>query len=606
MDSQSRSSGIGRREFLRNASLVLLASRTSQSLAAPTDEHWSALYDQLFRERLETHPETATHLGLDVGSLAGLRSRLDDYSIEGRQHEVAGAQQSLQALRRLNRKLQATVDYRFVEEMLSSTIARGDFPYASVSGYSTPYAVSILTGPYAWVPDLLDREHPLDTPADAEAYLARLQAFAQTIDQSTGSFAAGVKAGAPLPDFLLRGTLAQLQFLRAPAATDSVFVQSVVRRSSQALVPPRVAQDAATLVQSAIYPALDRQMEALKTSPVATADLGGVWHLPRGDDYYANALQVETTTRLTAEEIHKIGLEEAARLNGDLEREFTKLEMTHGTVLERLDALANDPANYYDNSESGRAALLADVRRQIEATYERLPDFFRSQPHTRVEARRVPAYLEGGYPGGSYAAASLDGRRAAVMSMNLTNMRDRPRYGFPTLTFHESVPGHHLQIGLAQEQTQIPQIRRYAEISAYTEGWAVYAEGLGMEMKIPEPGPYAYIGYLQSMLFRAARLVIDTGLHRMRWSRDRAVEEMVRISGLSKARAGREIDRYCVFPGQACSYTLGCRTWLQLRRAAEQRAGKQFDIRHFHEILRHGPLPLHMLEQVATPERIHG
>lgn len=599
MHNHSEDRKLGRRELLGAGAIAGLAIGLGRNSSVYAMTDVPSLYDKMFREQLKADPERATRLGLDVGPLAELRAKLNDYSTANRHKVVNAARKHLTELSGLPQDWASTMDCRVIKEMLSNVIQRGQFAFGSVSGYTTPYAISTLTGPYQSIPDFLDRDQPLANDRDAEAYLSRLKALAVALDQNTAAYMDDLTAGAGLPAFLLQITLMQLRMLGSPSPNQSIFVRSVTRRSEGANWGPTFARRSEMVVRDFVYPAIHRQISALARTQDTATEEAGVWRLPDGEAYYELALMSETTTKLTPAEIHTIGRDEVARLSEELDQHLRSLEISQGTVIERLDSMTGNLANYYENTDKGRSALLSDIRTQIDETYKRIPQLFRSAPPNSIDVRRVPALLEASYPGGSYAPAPIDGSRPATFSMNLANMRDRPSYGYPTLTFHETVPGHHLQIGLAQELSMLPAIRRYAEFSAYVEGWAVYAEGLGMGMGIPNLGKFANVGYLQSMLFRAARLVVDTGLHAKRWSREQAAGELAAICGMTNARASREIDRYCVFPGQACSYMIGHRTWMSLREVTRRRDGTKFDLRDFHELLRNGPMPLHLLEEVA-------
>nr|MBA2770788.1 DUF885 domain-containing protein [Sphingomonas sp.] len=359
------------------------------------------------------------------------------------------------------------------------------------------------------------------------------------------------------------------------------------------------AAGAERIVASQVFPALDRQITLVTELRSRATHGAGVWRLPEGEAYYAGALKAATTTEMTAEEIHQLGLEQVADLEARLDPILRAHGLTKGTAGARLAQLNKDPSQLYPNTDEGRAALLAHLNRQIEAIYPRLPQAFATLPKAKVEVRRVPPLIQAGAPGGYYDSAPLDNSRAGIYYINLRDTFDRPKFGLATLTYHEAVPGHHLQVSLAQESEGIPLIRRLGGYSAYSEGWALYSEQLADEMGMYEGDPLGRAGMLQSFLFRATRLVVDTGIHAKRWSREQATDYFIGTTGIARGRSQGEIDRYTVWPGQATSYKVGHIVWERLRNEAQARLGPRFDLREFHQVLLQGSVPLTILEQLV-------
>lgn len=330
----------------------------------------------------------------------------------------------------------------------------------------------------------------------------------------------------------------------------------------------------------------------------ATSD-GGVWKLKKGDAYYKYALGYSTTTTLGAEEIHRLGLEQMAELSARADQILKSQGMTQGTVGERLRALASDPRFIYPNTEAGKKELLDYLNAGMVEIQGRLPQYFGRIPKAKVEIRRVPADIEASATGGYYQLPALDGSRPGAYYINLRDTAENPRWSLMTLTAHEASPGHHHQLALAQESTAIHPVRRLPLFSAYSEGWGLYAEQLADEMGVYQDDPFGRIGYLRSYMFRAARLVVDTGLHHKRWTREQGIDYMVDTLGDHRAAVTTEVERYCVWPGQATSYKIGQTQWLKLREAAKKKLGARFDIREFHDVaLAAGTIPLAVLEQL--------
>ncbi len=348
-----------------------------------------------------------------------------------------------------------------------------------------------------------------------------------------------------------------------------------------------------------MQPALDRQIALMKGLRATATHDAGVWRLPQGADYYAQSLAQATTTTLSPAEVHRLGLEKVAELSATLDVTLKAQGYATGTVGERLRALYQDPKFRYPNTDEGKEKLLADLNAKVGEITKRLPDYFGNLPKAPLLIKRVPKETEAGAPGGYYNGAALDGSRPGMYYINLRDTAETPSWTLPTLTFHEGIPGHHLQISLAQE-SNLPIIRRVIGFNAYQEGWALYAEQLADEMGMYDHDPMGRIGYLHDALFRAVRLVVDTGLHDLRWTREQTVTYYVDNLGDQEASAVTEVERYCVEAGQACSYMVGKLTWLRLRAKAQAALGAKFDIRQFHDAcLSNGAMPLAVLETVV-------
>ena len=585
----------------RSANAVAAAG----SAAGSADERLRTLLDAFLDEVLDEQPETATLWGLDSGPHATRRSRLDDYSAQGPVHWLASCKSRLERLRRIDRaqlSANAQVDRDVVSWWLQHVIAgTRRFPFGEiiVTGYS-PYVFSQLTGPYQNVPDFLDSQHPVSRVADAEAYLVRLAAFSAAIDTSTEALSADAACGVLAPGFTLDTAIGQVAKLRAGAAADNGLVTSLSERAARAGIPGAWGTRAAAIVAGQIYPALDRQRERATALRQRATDDAGVWKLPDGEAYYAAALAFQTTTERTPQEVHRLGLDQVSEISARLDKLLRDQGYSAGSVAARVDALSRRPDQLYPNDEAGREALLSSLRGQAEAMRARLPQAFRTLPAAPLEIVRVPPEIQDGAPLGYAQPAPLDGSRPGRYYINLRDTANWPKLALPTLTHHEAFPGHQWQGAIALAAKETPLLRRTViDFDAYGEGWALYAEQLADELGMYENDPLGRIGYLQSMLFRAVRLVVDTGMHALRWTRKRAIAYMIDVTALPENRVHGEIDRYCIWPGQACSYKVGHIEWLRAREAARARAGARFDLRSFHEILRRGCMPLAMLTRVA-------
>jgi uncharacterized protein (DUF885 family) len=605
---------VDRRSFLGSSGVATLAAAlpaAAHGAAQPNstaDKRLRALLDRIFYDRLAASPESATRLGLDTGERAALKSRLSDRSAAGAAADLARAKQELGELRAINPASlspAARLDYEVVLYQLTQSIGGGErFTYGDSMGRYAPYVLSQLTGAYRDVPDFLDSQHRIRDVADADAYLARLAALPTSIDADTDRQRADAARGVSAPDYLLDTTLKQLAALRDRKPAETVMVSSLSAKLKAANLPDAYVAQAERIVAEQVFPALDRQRALVTELRGRASHDAGVWRLPEGEAYYRAAAEAATTATLSGDEIHRLGLEQVAQISGRIDAILKAQGLTQGTVGARLVALNERPDQLFPNTDAGHDALLAALNQQIVKMNARLSEQFSTLPQAPVEVRRVPPSIQAGAPGGYYQNASLDGSRPAIYYINLRDTFDRPKFGLATLTHHEAVPGHHLQVMTALESEDIPLLRRRAGFSGYTEGWALYAEQLADEMGMYEGDPLGQVGYLQSLLFRATRLVVDSGMHQKRWSREKATDYLIATTGIARGRSQGEIDRYTAWPGQACSYKIGHTVWVRLRDAVRAKQGARFDPRAFHAVLRDGPLPLSVLERLVTERMI--
>ena len=586
--------------LMRTAAGEQAAARGQARAATPAGERLDALFDVFMDERLTRRPERLTSLGLDKGKYAWAKAKLTDESLASVREFKASEASQLKRLEAFDRKSVSgpdRADYDTVMFQLETQARLAPFDYGSGA---RPYVVSQLTGSYQSVPNFLDRQHRVKTREDADGYLERLRAFAHVLDEETERVRHDAGLKVVPPDFIIDRTLEQMQVLRAAAPADSILSTSLVTRAQKAGIAGNWGTDAQKLVAEAVYPALDRQRDALKELRARAGHAAGVGHLPRGRELYQVALREGTTTDMTAEEVHQLGLTQAMQLTARMDAILKAQGRTTGTVAERTQALATDPQYLYPDTDAGRQQILDYCNGLIKALQPHLPEYFRIRPKTPVEVRRVPAYTQAGAPGGYYQPPALDGSRPGAFYINLRDTHEWSRWKLPTLVYHESEPGHHFQLALVLEMPKLPLIRKSGGIfSANVEGWALYAETLVDEMGMYDSDPLGRFGMLQSMLFRAARCVVDTGIHVKGWSRERAIDYMVETTGENRSAMTSEIERYCVWPGQATSYKVGQTRWLALREDARRRLGTKFDMRDFHDAgLSAAPMPLSVLATV--------
>lgn len=599
-----------RRSFVQSISAAALATAIPAAARAPGaattgsgDAALRTLLDRIFSDRLTESPEGATALGLDTGKNAALKSQLSGRSAADEARDLARAKREMAAIRGIDPATlgeNARLDYDVVTYQLERSIAgRERFTYGAAGGRYAPYRLSQLTGAYQDVPDFLDNQHRVRDAVDADAYLARLEAFATVLDQESERQRADAGRGVFAPDYVLDTTLKQFASLRDKVPGEFGLVTGYKAKLEAAKLPPERGAQAEKIVADKLFPAIDRQRALVTELRARAVHDAGVWRLPDGEAYYTAAAEAATTTRLSGDEIHRIGLEQVAEISGRIDAILKAQGMRDGTVGARLVALNERPDQLFPNTDPGREALLEALRAQVRAMEKRLPEQFATLPKAPVEVRRVPPAIQAGAPGGYYQAATLDGSRPGIYYINLRDTFDRPKFGLATLSYHEAVPGHHLQVMLALESQDIPLIRRRGGFSGYSEGWALYTEQLADEMGMYDGDPLGQVGYLQSLLFRATRLVVDSGMHAKRWSREQATDYFIATTGIARGRSQGEIDRYTVWPGQACSYKIGHTVWVELRDEAKAKAGAGWDPRQFHDVLRKGAMPLDVLKRVV-------
>ena len=589
-----------RRAFLATsgATALALGFEPTSWAAAPRqgDAALKAALDAVFQDSILNRPENATSLGLDKGALAVLKTRLDQETAAERRRRLASDRKMLARVKAFD-PAQLSDQARLwreqaIYQLEQRIVAPARFDLDSVQ---RPYRIFQQGGSYFDTPDFLNSQHTIETAADAGAYLARLDAFATKLDQDTAEQRAQARRGFIAPGWSIDLTLLQMNKLRGQQAEGSSLVQSLVKRAAAKGIAGDWQTRAASIVNKRVYPALDRQIALMEALRKQTQPGDGAWRLKNGDEIYAAALQQATTTTMTPDEVHQLGLEQVADITARLDTILRQAGMSGGAVGERLAALNVRPEQLYPDSAAGRKALIDSLNAGVQDMYGRLPRAFSTVPKQPLEIRSVPVEIQDGASNGYYNRASLDGTRPAIYWINLKSVGDWPKYSLPSLTFHEGVPGHHLQGSIAQLSGEVPMLLRNNFISAYGEGWALYAEQLADEL-----GAYDGLeraGYLQSFLFRASRLVIDTGLHSKKWSREQATDYMVRTTGFAQPRSQREVERYCTQIGQACSYKIGHTAWVRNREKAQATLGPRFDLKWFHDVLKDGVMPLSLLEK---------
>ena len=579
------------------ATLPVTLTAHAQTPATGADKAAEAKLARIAEAMLVDSPESASGLGIDTGARAVLKSRLGDRSAAGQRAIANHLRAHVATLQGIDTKPLSTAtrtDIDVARTAFETAIEGFDLPYGDVAvgGWrNTPYVVIQNVGAYLDVPRFLDSDHSIATRADADAYLARLDGYATQLDGETQRVRAASARGVVAPDFLLDKTIRQLSQSTTgdPASWD--IVTSLTRRTKD--IPGDWTARATAIARDKVKPALERQLAAIRADRAKATSDAGMWARPDGDAWYAWGLRASTTTTMTSDEVHARGKEELAALQGQMDVILKTLGYTQGSVGARMTALGKDPRFTFPDNDAGRAQIMALVQNRLSDIRARMPRAFNTLAPGNVEVRRIPPVEEAGAPGAYGGAGSIDGKVPGKMWINLRTTDLWTRYSLPTLVYHEAIPGHVWQ---GEYSFRLPLIRSLLQFNAFSEGWALYSEQLGDELGAYEGDPVGRLGYLQSIAFRACRMVVDTGLHAKRWTRSQAIDWFASTNGSSVEEVSGEVDRYCSWPGQACGYKVGHSEINRLRDRAKTALGRRYDFKAFNDsVVQGGGVPMTVL-----------
>lgn len=590
-----------RRTILAGIGGLAIASVAGPVAARETaDARLDALLSAQFEQGLRDDPTRATSLGIDTGARAVLRAQFPDWSPAARAARTRQIDYDLAAVRAIKDNTLgdgARIAHDSAEFDLATRqkLARFTYHTGGFGHRPGPYGVTQLGGFYTSVSTFLDSQHPVENKPDADAYMARLQAIPALLDADTDIVKINAAMDVVAPRFILDQALQQLARLQGGDVAAKTLVASIAKRSG-AIGLSGYGERAAAVFEGPIRASLARQIDALTALLPRAGTMAGAARLPDGEAYYAATLAQHTTTSLSAAEIHRIGREQVADLTSRMDVLLKAQGYKDGSIRDRLNALSKAEGQLFANNDAGRAEMLAYLNGLLVTVRAKLPQVFSRLPKAPYEIRRVPPEIEIGAPGGSAQAGTPDGSRPGIFFINLRDTAEWPRYTLPTLAYHEGAPGHLFEGALKFEDAELPLYRQAASVTAYGEGWGLYAEQVADELGMYADDPLGKIGYLASYAFRASRLVVDTGIHAMGWSREQAIDYMVQNSSQSPTAARTEIDRYIVYPGQACSYKVGQIAISRVRDEVSRRPG--YDIKRFHDVvLGAGRIPLAVLER---------
>ncbi|MEG3089890.1 DUF885 domain-containing protein [Sphingomonas sp. PB1R3] len=590
---------LSRRQTLIGATALTAATALPTALSAATaPADAGATLDRIAWGLLPLMPERATTLGVDEGTQADLRRRLEDRSpagIAARQRFLTDSLKTLAQMPREGLDPSTATSIAVVESAFRTALDGMALPYgvATIGDWrNTPYGVIQNVGAWLDVPQMLDGDQPVRNAADAEAYLARLAAMSAQLDGETVRIRQAREQGLVPPSFLLDKTITGMTRTIAEAATpDGPLVGPLVRKTKA--IPGDWAGRAVPIVRTGIVPALERQLAELRAQRAVASDAAGLGTRPHGPEWYAWGLRAGTTTRRSPTELHRMGRARLAELQAQMDVILRKEGLTEGSVAERAIAYQRRPGIGFPDNDDGRRQIIAYMQARIDAIRPRLPDAFRRLARGNLEIRRMPLAQEAGAPAAYGGPGTIDGREPGKVWVNLGDPTIHNRVTIPDLVYHEGIPGHVWQGEYAQK---LPLIRSILAFNAYSEGWALYAEQLADELGMYRDDPAGRLGYLMGLAWRAVRLIVDTGIHALGWSRDKALAEFVAATGLPRTNAVSEVDRYCAWPGQACGYEVGRAEIVAQRARAQAALGARYDLRDFDQaVVDGGNVPLNVL-----------
>jgi len=577
---------------------VLVRAAPAQAVPA-TEAQAKALLNSIGENLLRTSPGGATSLGIDIGVRAPYRYRLEDRSAAGQARTAAIISADLARANSIDTSklpFSTRTSIEVVKSAYRTALEGFDLPYGDVAvgGWrNTPYVVIQNVGAYIDTPQFLDTDHPVENKSDAEAYLARLAQYPRQLDGELGRMRAARAKGLVPPRFLIDKALSQLDIALKNSQGGGTIVDSLVRRTKEKGIAGDWEARARKIAVSEVAPALQRQIDELKAERSKATDIAGMWSRPHGDEYYRWALKASTTTTLSPDEVHRMGLEQLAELQGRMDPILKSLGYTQGTVGERMQALAKDPRFKFSEGEKGRDEIKAYIQERIALIRAQLPRAFNTMVPGHLEVKRMSPEQEPGAPAAYGGAGSIDGKIPGKFWINLRTTDLHSKYSLPDLAAHEAIPGHVWQ---GEYANKLPLIRTLLAFNAYSEGWALYAEQLVDELGVYDDFPVGRLGYLQSIAFRCCRLVVDTGLHAKRWTRQQGVDFFVQKNGSNPLEVASEVDRYCSWPGQACGYKVGHSTINRLRDHAKAALGPKYDLRAFDDaVVLGGNVPMDVL-----------
>lgn len=592
---------IALRWFFRLLLLALLAIIllvAHSLLFKPLKPNW--FYERVFLEFGIQDPQMLSSMRMLPSWMDWYSDDLTDQSLAQEKKMQAKLKQDLATLQQYDRKSMNEADalnYDMLNYFLEIQAEGEKFSHHN-------YPLNQLFGIQNEFPTFMATQHPVESVKDAENYLARLNKAPEMVSQVMEGLLVREQEKILPPTFVVEKVLKEMRDFVAVPPKQNILYSSLVEKFSElkkneisSEQQKQLLAETETAIKEKVYPAYAKFISYYETLQPKTTGNHGVWALPDGDAYYAYAVKMHTTTDMTPEQVHQLGLSEVARIEAEMDAILRAEGLTMGSVGARMQGISKRPDQLYPDTDAGRAQIINDFQTIINDINNGLAPYFNSRPKMGVDVERVPEFREKTAPGAYYNPPAFDGSRPGVFSINLRNTAEVAKFGMRTLAYHEGIPGHHFQIALQQELTGVPTFRKVLPFTAYAEGWALYSERLAWEAGF-QKAPLDNLGRLQAEMFRSVRLVVDTGMHYKHWTREQAIAYMLEKTGMPETDVVAEIERYLVMPGQALAYKVGMNKILELRERAKTELGSKFDIKAFHDVvLTGGSMPMALLEQ---------
>lgn len=592
---------IALRWFFRLLLLALLAIIllvAHSLLFKPLKPNW--FYERVFLEFGIQDPQMLSSMRMLPSWMDWYSDDLTDQSLAQEKKMQAKLKQDLATLQKYDRKSMNEADalnYDMLNYFLGIQAEGEKYSHHN-------YPLNQLFGIQNEFPTFMATQHPVESVKDAENYLARLNKSPEMASQVMEGLLVREQEKILPPTFVVEKVLKEMRAFVAVPPKQNILYSSLVEKFSE-LKKNEISTEqqkqllaaTETAIREKVYPAYAKFISYYETLQPKTTGNHGVWALPDGDAYYAYAVKMHTTTDMTPEQVHQLGLSEVARIEAEMDAILRAEGLTMGSVGARMQGISKRPDQLYPDTDAGRTQIINDFQTIINDINKGLTPYFNSRPKMGVDVERVPEFREKTAPGAYYNAPAFDGSRPGVFYINLRNTDEVAKFGMRTLAYHEGIPGHHFQIALQQELTGVPTFRKVLPFTAYAEGWALYSERLAWEAGF-QKAPLDNLGRLQAEMFRSVRLVVDTGMHYKQWTREQAIAYMLEKTGMPETDVVAEIERYLVMPGQALAYKVGMNKILELRERAKTELGTKFDIKAFHDVvLTGGSMPMALLEQ---------
>ncbi len=596
----SKSSGRGMRRILKWLAGIIFSIVFVAVLFVAHSLHAKPLHIRIFYERVFAQfgfesPQLLSTLRILPSWLDWYSDDLDDYSLAHGEKVSARLVNDYQTLQSYDRsKLDDPLSYDLLSYFMKQQVDGITFQYHN-------YPLNQLFGIQSSLPTFMATQHQVKSVGEGENYLSRLSQVPRAVEQTLEGLRKREEMKIIPPTFVVEKVLAEMQAFIATAPKENILYVSLKQKldkageSIAAGERERLLAATETAITEQVYPAYKLWIDYYTALQPKTTGNNGVWALPDGEALYRYAVQQHTTTDMTPDQVHALGLQEVARIETEMNDILIGEGLSEGTIGERVLQIAQRPDQLYPDTDEGRQQILADYQKMIDTIDAGLAPYFNVRPKQSVKVERIPEFKEKTSPGAYYQIPAFDGSRPGIFYANLRSVKEIPKFGMRTLAYHEAIPGHHFQKTIQQELTGVPTFRKLLPFTAFAEGWALYSERFAAENGF-QPTPLDQLGRLQAEMFRAVRLVVDTGLHHKRWTREQAIDYMVEKTGMPQTDVVAEIERYLVMPGQALAYKVGMNTILELREQTKNQLGERFDIKAFHDlVLTGGDMPMSLL-----------